>query len=55
MLLTYQYFLFESVHGEAMLKMGWVVKKMEFFLLDGNKLVKMHSDGKRIHLAFNIC
>ena len=27
MLLTYQYFSFESVHGEAMLKMGWVVKK----------------------------
>ena len=30
MLLTYQYFLFESVHGEAMLKMGWVVKKWNF-------------------------
>ena len=26
-LLTNQYFSFESVHGEAMLKMGWVVKK----------------------------
>ena len=26
-LLTYQYFLFENVHGEAMLKTGWVVKK----------------------------
>ena len=30
MLLTYQYFSFESVHGEAMLKMGWVVKKWNF-------------------------
>ena len=30
MLLTYQYFSFESVHGEAMLKMGWVVKKWIF-------------------------
>ena len=29
-LLTYQYFSFESVHGEAMLKMGWVVKKWIF-------------------------
>ena len=51
MLLTYQYFSFESVHGEAMLKMGWVVKKWIFFLLNGNKSVKMHSDGKLIHLA----
>ena len=54
MLLTYQYFSFESVHGEAMLKIGLVVKKLEFFLLDANKLVKMHSDGKRIHSALNI-
>ena len=30
MLLTYQYFSFECVHGEAMLKMGWVVKKWNF-------------------------
>ena len=30
MLWTYQYFSFESVHGEAMLKMGWVVKKWIF-------------------------
>ena len=30
MLLTYQYFSFESVHGEAMLKMGWLVKKWIF-------------------------
>ena len=30
MLLTYQYFSFESVHAEAMLKMGWVVKKWNF-------------------------
>ena len=29
-------------------------KEMVFFLLESNKLVKMHSDGKRIHLAFNI-
>ena len=54
MLLTYQYFSFESVHGEAMLKMGWVVKKWIFSLLNGNKSVKMHSDGKLIHLAINI-
>ena len=33
MLLTYQYFSFESVHGEAMLKMGWVVKKWNFSFL----------------------
>ena len=30
MLLTYQYFSFESVHCEAMLKMRWVVKKWNF-------------------------
>ena len=30
MLLTFQYFSFESVHGETMLKMGWVVKKYNF-------------------------
>ena len=30
MLWTYQYFSFESVHGEAMLKMRWVVKKWIF-------------------------
>ena len=29
-------------------------KEIEFFLLNGNKLVKMHSDGKLIHLAINI-
>ena len=29
-------------------------KQMVFFLLEINKLVKMQSDGKRIHLAFNI-
>ena len=27
---------------------------MEFFLLNGIKLVKMHSDGKLIYLAINI-
>ena len=54
MLLTYQCFSFESVYGEAMLKMGWVVKKWIFFLLNGNKLVKMQSDDKLIHLAINI-
>ena len=55
MLLTYQFiFSFESVHSEAILKTGWVVKKCNFFLLNGNKLVKMHSDGKLIHLAINI-
>ena len=27
MLLAYQYFSLESVHGETMLKMGWMVKK----------------------------
>ena len=53
-LLTYQYFRFESVHGETMLKMGWVVKKWNFFLLNGIKSVKMHSDCKLIHLAINI-
>ena len=30
MLWTYHYFSFESVHGEAMLKMRWVVKKWIF-------------------------
>ena len=30
---TYQYFTFESVHGEAMLRMGWMVKKYNFFFL----------------------
>ena len=30
MLWTYQYFSFDSVHGEAMLKMGWVVRKWMF-------------------------
>ena len=25
---------------------------MRFFLLNSNKLVKMHSDGKLIHLAY---
>ena len=54
MLFIYQCFSFESVHGEAMLNMGWVVKKMDFFLSNGNKLVKMHSDDKLIHLAINI-
>ena len=54
MLLTYQCFSLESVHGEAMLTMGWVVKKWIFFLLNGNKLVKMYSDDKLIHLAINI-
>ena len=29
-------------------------KEMEFFLLNGIKSVKMHSDGKLIHLAINI-
>ena len=29
-------------------------KEIEFFLFGGNKLVKMHSDGKLIHLAINI-
>ena len=48
MLLTYQYFSFESAEN------GVAGKEMEFFLLDGNKLVKMHSDGNRTHLAFNI-
>ena len=28
--------------------------EMDFFLLNGNKSVKMHSDGKLIHLAINI-
>ena len=51
MLLTFHYFSFENVNGETMLKKGWVV---EFFLLNGNKLVKIHSDGKLIHLAINI-
>ena len=51
MLLTYQYFSFESVHGEAN---GVGGKEMDLFLLNGNKLVRMHSDGKRTHLAFNI-
>ena len=32
-LLTYQYFSFESVHGEAMLKMGLMVKKYNFSIL----------------------
>ena len=32
-LLTYQYFSFESVYGEAMLKMGLMVKKYNFFIL----------------------
>ena len=53
MLWTYQYFSFESVHGDA-IKNGVGGKEMDFFLLESNKLVKMHSDGKRIHLAFNI-
>ena len=43
-----QYFSFESVHCEAILKMGWVVKKWNSSFLDGNKLVKMQSDGKLI-------
>ena len=38
----------ESVHGEAMLKNGVGGNEMEFFLLNGIKLVKMHSDGKVI-------
>ena len=54
MLLTFHYFSFESVHGETMLKKGVGGKEIEFFLLNGNKLVKMHSDGKLIHLAINI-
>ena len=29
-------------------------KEIEFSPLNGNKLVKMHSDGKLIHLAINI-
>ena len=29
-------------------------KEIEFSLLNGNKLVKMHSDGRLIHLASNI-
>ena len=29
-LLIYQYFSFEMVHGEARLKIGWVVKKYNF-------------------------
>ena len=37
----YQYFSFETVHGEAMLKTGWVEKKWNFSLLNGIKLVKM--------------
>ena len=52
MLLTYQYFSFGSVHGEEILKRGG--KEMEFLLLNGNKLVKMHSDSKLIHLVINI-
>ena len=52
--MAYQYFSFDSVHGEAMLKMGWVVKKWIFFLLNSIKLVKMHSAGKLLHLAINI-
>ena len=35
-LLTYPYFSFESVHGEAMLKMGWMVKKYNFSFLTGS-------------------
>ena len=27
-------------------------KEIEFFLLDGNRLVKMHSDGKLKHFDF---
>ena len=51
MLLTFQYFSFENVHG-AENEVGG--KEIEFFLLNGNKLVNMHSDGKLIHLAVNI-
>ena len=29
-------------------------KKLHFFLLNGIKLIKMHSDGKLIYLAINI-
>ena len=29
-------------------------KEMEFFLLNGIKLVKVHFDGKLIHFAINI-
>ena len=47
MLLIYQYFSFESVHDEARLKMGWVVKKYIF------KVIKL-VNGKLIYLAINI-
>ena len=36
------------------LKNGVGGKEIEFPFLKGNKLVKMHSDGKLIHLAINI-
>ena len=31
--MIYQYFSFESVHDEARLKMGWMVKKYNFSFL----------------------
>ena len=52
MLLTFQYFSFESAHDNAENGVGG--KEIEFSLLNGNKLVKMHSDGRLIHLAINI-
>ena len=53
MLLTFHYFSFESAWW-ANAEKGVGGKEIEFFLLNDNKLVKMHSDGKLIHLAINI-
>ena len=60
----YQYFSFESVHGEAILKMGWMVKKyiFLFFLtaLNWSKCILMvslyiwlwiHSNNKTLRIV----
>ena len=35
--MTYQYFSFENVHGEARLKMGWMVKKYNISFLTAGR------------------
>ena len=46
--LTYEYFSFESVNGEINARNGVDGKEIQFFLFNGIKLVKMHSDGRLI-------
>ena len=47
---TYHYILSDSVHGEAMLKIGWIVKNSIYSLLSALNLARLHSDSKLIYL-----